>query len=116
MGVDYIKYDQCDYIHDPKMTAGGPDLDKIVVRKNNRVISETEAEAAQNRLKGMARVKECERCSGEKSISGIGYGNGGLEVDSLGSRSRTLHNRRSDCHSLLRSEFANSTLTSRVKS
>lgn len=80
-GVDFIKYDQCDYIHDPKMTSGAPDLDKIVVRKDDRVVFATEAEAPQNRLTGMAKVESCPRCSGQKSVTGIGYSNGAVEVD-----------------------------------
>lgn len=80
-GVDFIKYDQCDYIHDPKMTPGAPDLDKIVVRRNDRVIFTTEAEAPQNHMRGMARVQNCPRCSGAKSVTGIGYADGGVEFD-----------------------------------
>jgi alpha-galactosidase len=79
-GVDLIKYDQCDFVHDPKMTPGAPDLDKIVVRKGEQVIFASEAEAPQNRLTGMVRIEDRPRCSGGKCVAGIGYANGGVEI------------------------------------
>lgn len=79
-GVDLIKYDQCDFVHDPKMTPGAPDLDKIVVRKGDRVVFASEAEAPQNRLSGMVRIEDRPLCSGGKCVAGIGYANGGVEV------------------------------------
>ncbi len=80
-GVDFIKYDQCDYIHESKTTPGAPDLDKLVVRQGDRVVFATEAEDPRNHLKGMARVEDCERCSGKKSVAGIGYADGAVEVN-----------------------------------
>lgn len=79
-GVDLIKYDQCDFIHDPKRTPGAPDLDKIVVRKAEQVVFATEAEAPQNHLTGMVQIEQCPRCSGGKCVAGIGYDNGGVEI------------------------------------
>jgi alpha-galactosidase len=79
-GLDYIKYDQCDYIHDPKMTPGAPDLDKIVVRKGNQVVFATEAEAPQNHISGLARIEDHRLCSGGKCVAGIGYRGGAVEV------------------------------------
>lgn len=79
-GVDFIKYDQCDYVHDPQMTPGAPDLDKILVRKNDQAIFATEAEAPQNHLIGMVRIEDRPLCSGGKCVVGIGYDNGGVEI------------------------------------
>jgi hypothetical protein len=55
-GLDYVKYDQCDFIHDPKTTPGAPDLDKLMVRKGQQVVFATEAEAPQNHISGLARI------------------------------------------------------------
>jgi alpha-galactosidase len=79
-GLDYVKYDQCDYIHDEKMTPGAPDLDKIVVRKGDQVVFATEAEAPQNPISGLARIEARPRCSGGKCVAGIGYAAGAVEV------------------------------------
>ncbi len=79
-GLDYIKYDQCDYIHDPRMTPGAPDLDKIVVRKGEQVVFATEAEAPQNHISGLARIEPRRLCSGGKCVAGIGYAGGAVEV------------------------------------
>jgi alpha-galactosidase len=79
-GLDYIKYDQCDYIHDAKLTPGAPDLDKILVRKGEQVVFATEAEAPQNHISGLARIEERPLCSGGKCVAGIGYAGGAVEV------------------------------------
>jgi alpha-galactosidase len=79
-GLDYIKYDQCDYIHDAKMTPGAPDLDKIVLRKGEQIVFATEAEAPQNHISGLARIEERPLCSGGKCVAGIGYAGGAVEV------------------------------------
>ena len=79
-GVDLIKYDQCDYVHDPKRTPGAPDLDKITIRQGDRVVFATEAEAPQNHLTGMVQIEPCPSCSGGKCVAGIGYDNGGVEI------------------------------------
>lgn len=79
-GVDLIKYDQCDFVHDPQRTPGAPDLDKIVVRSADHVVFASEAEAPQNRLTGMVRIEGRSLCSGGKCVAGIGYANGGVEV------------------------------------
>lgn len=83
-GVDLIKYDQCDFVHDPQRTPGAPDLDKVVVRQGDRVVFASEAEAPQNHLTGMVRVEERPRCSGGKCVAGIGYANGGVEIPDVG--------------------------------
>jgi alpha-galactosidase len=79
-GLDYVKYDQCDFIHDPKMTPGAPDLDKLIVRNGERVVFATEAEAPQNRITGLARIEARPLCSGGKCVAGIGYAAGAVEV------------------------------------
>jgi alpha-galactosidase len=79
-GVDYLKYDQCDYVHDPKMTPGAPDLDRLVLRRGGQMIFATEAEAPQNQISGLARVEERPLCSGGKCVAGIGYAGGAVEV------------------------------------
>jgi alpha-galactosidase len=79
-GVDFIKYDQCDYAHDPKMTPAAPDLDKIIVRKGEQTIFESEAEAPQNHLTGLVRIEDRPRCSGGKCVAGIGYAGGAVEI------------------------------------
>lgn len=78
--VDLIKYDQCDYVHDPQRTPGAPDLDKITIRQDDHVAFATEAEAPQNHLTGMVRIEPCPRCSGGKCVAGIGYDDGGVEI------------------------------------
>jgi hypothetical protein len=83
-GLDYLKYDQCDYVHDPNMTPGAPDLDKIVVRKGEQVVFATEAEAPQNHITGLARIEDRPLCSGGKCVAGIGYGGGAVEVPDAG--------------------------------
>ncbi len=77
---DFVKLDQCDYVHDPKMLPGAPNLDKITVRNAGGAVFSAEAEAPGNKLKGMARVAECERCSGGKDVAAIGYGGGAVEL------------------------------------
>lgn len=79
-GLDYIKYDQCDYIHDANMTPGAPDLDKLVVRQGKQVVFATEAEAPQNHVSGLTRIEERPLCSGGECVAGIGYGGGAVEV------------------------------------
>jgi hypothetical protein len=79
-GLDYVKYDQCDFIHDEKTTPGAPDLDKIVVRKGEQVVFATEAEAPQNRITGLARIEARPLCSGGKCVAGIGYARAAVEV------------------------------------
>ncbi|HEY2585667.1 MAG TPA: alpha-galactosidase [Tepidisphaeraceae bacterium] len=79
-GVDLIKYDQCDFVHDPQRTPGAPDLDKVVVRRANQVVFDSEAEAPQNRLTGLVRIEDRPRCSGGKCVAGIGYADGGVEI------------------------------------
>jgi hypothetical protein len=79
-GLDYIKYDQCDYIHDANRTPGAPDLDKLVVRKGEQVVFASEAEAPQNHISGLARIEERPLCSGGRCVAGIGYAGGAVEV------------------------------------
>lgn len=79
-GVDYIKYDQCDYVHDESLTSGAPDLDRIVIRKDGQVVFSTEAEAPQNRISGLARIEDRPLCSGGKCVAGIGYDKAAVEV------------------------------------
>lgn len=79
-GIDYVKYDQCDYMHDASRTPGAPDLDKIVVRKGEQSVFASEAEAPQNRITGLARIEERPLCSGGKCVAGIGYGNAAVDV------------------------------------
>ena len=79
-GLDYLKYDQCDFIHDEKTTPGAPDLDKIVVRSGEQVVFATEAEAPQNHISGLARIEDRPLCSGGKCVAGIGYAGGAVEV------------------------------------
>jgi hypothetical protein len=79
-GVDYIKYDQCDYIHDAEMTPGTPDLDKLVVRKGEQIVFSTEAEAPQNHITGLARIEDRRSCSGGKCVAGLGVGGGAVEI------------------------------------
>jgi hypothetical protein len=62
------------------MAPGAPDLDRIVVRRSGREVAAIEAEAPQNQRNGMARVDECPRCSGGKSVVGIGYEGGGVAL------------------------------------
>jgi alpha-galactosidase len=79
-GLDYLKYDQCDYLHDEKMTPGTPDLDKLVVRKGEQVIFATEAEAPRNHISGLARIEERPGCSGGKCVAGLGLAGGTVAV------------------------------------
>lgn len=79
-GLDYVKYDQCDYIHDAKMTPGSLDLDKLVVRKGEQIVFATEAEAPQNHITGLARIEARRLCSGGKCVAGLGMGGGAVEV------------------------------------
>jgi alpha-galactosidase len=79
-GVDYIKYDQCDYIHDATRTPGAPDLDKLVLRQGEQVVFTTEAEAPQNHVSGLTRIEERPLCSGGKCVAGLGYAGGAVEV------------------------------------
>ena len=79
-GVDYIKYDQCDYVHDGSLTSGAPDLDKIVIRKDGQVVFSTEAEAPQNHISGLARIEDRPLCSGGKCVAGIGYDKAAVEI------------------------------------
>lgn len=79
-GLDYVKYDQCDYIHDEKTTPGAPDMDKMVVRKGEQIVFATEAEAPQNMITGLARIEERPLCSGGKCVAGIGYGGAAIEI------------------------------------
>jgi alpha-galactosidase len=82
-GVDLIKYDQCDFVHDPQRTPGAPDLDKIIVRQADRIVFSSEAEAPQNHLSGMVRIEDRENCSGGKCVVGIGLDNGAVEIPSV---------------------------------
>lgn len=79
-GVDFIKYDMCHYIHAEGTTTGAPDFDRFVVRKGERVVFETEAEATQNRLTGLVRAERRDACSGGWCATGIGYDNGAVIV------------------------------------
>jgi hypothetical protein len=79
-GLDFLKYDQCDYIHDEKMVPGAPDLDKIVIRRGDAEVFASEAEAPQNHLSGLVRIEDQPRCSGGRCVAGIGYDNGAVEV------------------------------------
>jgi alpha-galactosidase len=79
-GLDYIKYDQCDYLHNEKSNPGAPDLDKLVVREGGQVVFATEAEAPQNLISGLARIEDRSLCSGGKCVAGIGYAGAALEV------------------------------------
>ena len=63
-GVDFIKYDQCDYIHAKDTTPGAPDFDRFVIRQGDKTVFATEAEAVQNRLTGFARAERRDSCSG----------------------------------------------------
>jgi hypothetical protein len=78
-GLDFIKYDQCDYIHDFKRVAGAPDLDKLVVRRGKDEVFAVEAEAPWNHVTGLARVEERSRASGGRCVAGIGYDGGAVE-------------------------------------
>jgi alpha-galactosidase len=75
-----MKYDQCDFVHDSKMTTGAPDLDRIVVRRGDAVVFSSEAEAPQNHIGGLARIEERSRCGGEKCVAGIGLDGGAVEI------------------------------------
>ena len=79
-GVDYIKYDQCDYVHDESLTPGAPDLDKITIRQGAQTVFATEAEAPQNHISGLAQIEERPLCSGGKCVAGIGYARAAVEV------------------------------------
>lgn len=79
-GVDFIKYDMCDYVHAKGTTTGSPDFDRFVVRKGEKIVFETEAEATQNKLTGLVRAERREACSGGWCATGIGYDNGAVIV------------------------------------
>jgi alpha-galactosidase len=82
-GVDFIKYDRCDYLHAKDTTSGAPDFDRIVIRQGDKEIFSTEAEAVQNKLRGLARVEFRKNCSGGRCVSAIGYDNGALTIPDI---------------------------------
>lgn len=79
-GVDFIKYDRCDYVYGKGSTTGSPDFDRIVVRQGDKEIFSTEAEAIQNKLRGLARIEHREGCSGGRCVSAIGFDNGAIVI------------------------------------
>lgn len=79
-GVDFIKYDRCDYLHAKDTTSGAPDFDRIVIREADKELFSTEAEASQNKLRGLARVEHRSGCSGGRCVSAIGYDNGAIAI------------------------------------
>jgi alpha-galactosidase len=79
-GVDFIKYDRCDYVYGKGSTTGSPDFDRIVVRQGDKEIFSTEAEAIQNQLRGLARIERREGCSSGRCVSAIGIGHGAIEI------------------------------------
>jgi alpha-galactosidase len=82
-GVDFIKYDRCDYVHANDTTSGAPDIDRIVVRQGDKELFSTEAEAIQNHLRGLARVEPRANCSGGHCVTAIGYDNGALTIPDI---------------------------------
>ena len=81
--VDFVKYDQCDYVHPPNATTGAPDFDRFVLRQDKNTVFSTEAEAVQNHLTGLARVEHRAGCSGGRVVSAIGYDKGALIIPDL---------------------------------
>lgn len=82
-GVDFIKYDRCDYVHAKDTTSGAPDIDRIVLRQGTTELFSTEAEAVQNHLTGLARVEPRDTCSGGHCVTAIGYDNGALTIPDI---------------------------------
>jgi alpha-galactosidase len=82
-GVDFIKYDRCDYLHAKDTTNGAPDFDCIVIRQGGKEIFTSEAEAIQNKLRGLARVEFRKDCSGGRCVSAIGYDNGAVTIPDI---------------------------------
>jgi hypothetical protein len=79
-GVDFIKYDLCDYVHAKDTTPGSPDFDRFVIRKGDEVIFATETEAAQNRITGLAKIEDRDGCSGGRCVAGVGYDNAAITI------------------------------------
>ncbi len=79
-GVDFIKYDRCDYKHAEDKTSAAPDFDRFVIRQGDKEVFSTEAEAVQNKFRGLARVEQRRNCSGGRCVSAIGYENGAITI------------------------------------
>lgn len=79
-GVDFIKYDLCDYVFTPTSTPGSPDFDRFVLRQGDKTLFSTEAEAVQNQITGLARVEPRPGCSGGRVVAGIGYDHAAITI------------------------------------
>jgi hypothetical protein len=79
-GIDFIKYDLCDYIFDEGTVPGSPDIDRFVLRKGETTVFTSEAEAVQNHLTGLAHAERRDSCSGGRCVTAIGYDKGAIII------------------------------------
>ncbi len=79
-GVDFIKYDLCDYIFAEGTAPGSPDMDRFALRRGETIVFATEAEAIQNRFGGLVRAVRRDTCSAGRCVTAIGYDKGSLTI------------------------------------